>query len=581
MPPLAAALLLLLWAAASSASAASFTCAKPSTCRSAVAYVVPIATTYEQLASRFSPTATLQHLLAANQLPPHTDTSKVIPAKTAVRIPFRCRCAGGVGQSDLEMYTGGRGDDYFMEVVTANNVGAGKYYGWRPLPCSCDKVDGSNVMHLAYVILRTGDNTSEIAAMYGLRESTLLRINNITSSQLLLRQGHILDIPLFHGMGTWSRVHYISTHRERRLNEGDSAVTASKVINIVKVVVPVVTILVYLVTTWCYWKSARNSLSDLACATNRFSRDALLGEGKFGAVYKATLKGQVVAVKKIKAEGKLEDFHRELQTVGNTRHENLVDLKGWCGKIRVIDGKTWWKRVIKVELFLVFEFIPNGDLERHLDNSNQVLSWDKRYKIVKGIGSALHYLHHECNPCILHRDIKPGNILLDEYFNAKLGDFGLSMITSKNRATVVTTAVGSVGYMDPQLMKHGVVEFNRKSDVYSFGIVLLKIACTNKSREEVWQMRGGSEQQVQVDGVVDDRLRFFDRTEMERVVVLGLKCSHSEEAQRPSMQDAMKFLEDGQEFPPTTQGDDSYGVPCTVNEEAPMMTHGDVSSCYP
>ena len=319
----------------------------------------------------------------------------------------------------------------------------------------------------------------------------------------------------------------------------------------------------------------------MACATNRFSRDALLGEGKFGAVYKATLKGQVVAVKKIKAEGKLEDFHRELQTVGNTRHENLVDLKGWCGKIRVIDGKTWWKRVIKVELFLVFEFIPNGDLERHLDNSNQVLSWDKRYKIVKGIGSALHYLHHECNPCILHRDIKPGNILLDEYFNAKLGDFGLSMITSKNRATVVTTAVGSVGYMDPQLMKHGVVEFNRKSDVYSFGIVLLKIACTNKSREEVWQMRGGSEQQVQVDGVVDDRLRFFDRTEMERVVVLGLKCSHSEEAQRPSMQDAMKFLEDGQEFPATTQGDNSYGVPCTVNEEAPMMTHGDVSSCYP
>ncbi|EMS60267.1 putative L-type lectin-domain containing receptor kinase S.7 [Triticum urartu] len=203
------------------------------------------------------------------------------------------------------------------------------------------------------------------------------------------------------------------------------------------------------------------------------------------------------------------------------------------------------------------------------------------YKIVKGIGSALHYLHHECNPCILHRDIKPGNILLNEYFNAKLGDFGLSMIASKNRATVVTTAVGSVGYMDPHLMKDGAVEFSRKSDVYSFGIVLLKIACTQKSREEVWQMRGGSEQQVHVDGVVDERLRFFDRTEMERVVVLGLKCSHSAEAQRPSMEDAMKFLEDGQEFPATTQGDGSYGVPCIVNEEAPMMTHGDVSSYYP
>ncbi|KAF7062795.1 hypothetical protein CFC21_069356 [Triticum aestivum] len=593
MPPLAA-LLLLLWAAASSASAASFTCAKPSTCRSAVAYVVPNATTYEQLASRFSPTATLHHLLAANQLPPHTDTSQAIPAKTAVRIPFRCRCAGGLGQSDLDMYTGGRGDDYFMEVVTANNVAAGKYYGRRPLPCSCDKVDGSHVMHLAYVIVRAGDNISQIAAKYGLRESTLLRINNITSSQLLIRQGHILDIPLFQGMGTWSRVHYNSAHRKRRLQGGgDPGVTTSKVINIVKVVVPVLSVLVYLVTTWCYWRSARNSLSsgangfmefsysDLACATNRFSRDALLGEGMFGAVYKATFKGQEVAVKRIKAEGKLEEFHRELQTVGNTRHENLVDLKGWCGKVRVIDGKTWWKRVIKVELFLVFEFISNGDLEHHLHNNDQVLSWDKRYKIVKGIGSALHYLHHECNPCILHRDIKPGNILLNEYFNAKLGDFGLSMIASKNRATVVTTAVGSVGYMDPHLMKDGAVEFSRKSDVYSFGIVLLKIARTQKSREEVWQMRGGSEQQVHVDGVVDERLRFFDRTEMERVVVLGLKCSHSAEAQRPSMEDAMKFLEDGQEFPATTQGDGSFGVPCIVNEEAPMMTHGDVSSYYP
>lgn len=368
---------------------------------------------------------------------------------------------------------------------------------------------------------------------------------------------------------------------------------AARTANVVKAVLPSVFILVQVYITWYYWRNARNSLSsgangvmqfdysDLARATHRFSNDALLGMGKFGTVYKATCKGHEVAVKKMKAEGKLEDFHRELQTVSNTRHENLVQLKGWCGKVRVIDGKTCWKRQIKVELFLVFEFVPNGDLDHHLHKSDQVLSWGIRYKIVKGIGSALYYLHHECDPCILHRDIKPGNILLDEHFNVKLGDFGLSMIASKNRGAVITTAVGSMAYMDPRLMKHGNVEFNRKSDIYSFGIVLLEIACTKKSREEVWQMRGGSAQQVQVDVVVDARLHFFDRTEMERVVVLGLKCSHPEEAQRPSMEDAMKFLEDGKELPDTTQGVDGYSASCTVNEEAPIMPQGNISACYP
>jgi serine/threonine protein kinase len=106
--------------------------------------------------------------------------------------------------------------------------------------------------------------------------------------------------------------------------------------------------------------------------------------------------------------------------------------------------------------------------------------------------------------------------------------------------------------MDPKVMKHGNVEYSRKTDVYSFGIVLLEIACKKKSREEIWQKCGGSAQKVQVDCVVDDRLRFFDRVEMERVVILGLKCSHPQENEHPSMEDAMKFLEDGQELPPAT-----------------------------
>jgi serine/threonine protein kinase len=182
-----------------------------------------------------------------------------------------------------------------------------------------------------------------------------------------------------------------------------------------------------------------------------------------------------------------------------------------------------------------------------------------RYQIVKGIGSALRYLHHECNKTILHRDIKPGNILLGNDFNAKLADFGLSkIIASKNNTTLVTTAIGTIGYMDPKCMKDGKVNFNRKYDVYSFGILLLEIA-SRKSREQVMEQYRNSAEPPMVE-VADEKLNgVFDKTQMERVIVLGLKCSEPDEKQRPYMVDAMKFLEDGIELPDTTEIEGQQG----------------------
>jgi serine/threonine protein kinase len=121
------------------------------------------------------------------------------------------------------------------------------------------------------------------------------------------------------------------------------------------------------------------SYSQLALATHSFSEESKLGEGAYGTVYKGTYDGQEVAVKKIKTvRGKPDDFHRELQTISNTNHENLVRLKGWCGKTSLIHATSCWKR-IKVELLIVLEFIPNGSLEDHLYNREQVLPWEKRY----------------------------------------------------------------------------------------------------------------------------------------------------------------------------------------------------------
>ncbi|XP_006653134.2 L-type lectin-domain containing receptor kinase IX.1-like [Oryza brachyantha] len=299
---------------------------------------------------------------------------------------------------------------------------------------------------------------------------------------------------------------------------------------------------------------------DLAAATDDFSEDRKLGQGAFGAVYRGELKqlGHHVAVKKIVRESSEghKDFFAEVCTINEAKHKNLVRFFGWCSR-----GYSWWN-IFRLmcscfwsdknnDLFLVYEWMKKGNLYDYLYKSEdaEVLSWQTRYKIAKGIGSGLLYLHHEHDPYILHRDIKPANVLLDDNFNAKLADFGLSRVASPDNATMETTAIGSQGYLDPQCMKHGKVSFNRSSDVYSFGIALLEIACARRHREQIWDLyrRGGD-----VIEAADTRLAIgggHDRTEMKRVIVLGLWCSALETQHRPSMSQAMDVLERGAPLP--------------------------------
>jgi chitin elicitor-binding protein len=210
--PLAAALLFFL---AATASAANFTCAAPrgTTCQSAIGYRVRNATTYGSLLSRFN-TTTLLDLLGANDLPSTTAPSSRVPANATVRIPFTCLCAGnGVGQSNhLPIYTVQPQDGLdaiarnvfdafvtYQEIATANNItnvnliDVGQKL-WIPLPCSCDQVLDADVMHFAHIVAG-GESTSGIAAMFGVSESTLLKINNIADPKSLLKD-QILDVPL-------------------------------------------------------------------------------------------------------------------------------------------------------------------------------------------------------------------------------------------------------------------------------------------------------------------------------------------------------------------------------------------------
>ncbi|CAM0902373.1 unnamed protein product [Alopecurus aequalis] len=359
-------------------------------------------------------------------------------------------------------------------------------------------------------------------------------------------------------------------------------------------------VLAWLILSCFRWRRTRDSFSsgttgirrfkysELAVATGGFSKDSALGEGAFGTVYKGSYTDengmQEVAVKQIKGTtGQADDFSAELKTISGTRHTNLVELKGWCcsrNRWNLIDFMCWCRQQ-RVKLFLVYELVPNGSLHDHLHHKDKILPWERRYQIVKGIGSALRYLHHDCNNLILHRDIKPENILLDNNFNAKLADFGISRIASQKNTTLVTTAIGTVGYMDPQCIKHGEVEFNRKSDVYSFGIVLLEIACTCKSREQVWDLYrlNAANPEVMSEAAADSKLGgVFDKKQMERVILLGLKCSHPDGEHRPYMGDAMKFLEDGIELPTIIEIEVQHGTPGTISPDQQALLTCEVRS---
>ncbi|XP_041016590.1 L-type lectin-domain containing receptor kinase IX.1-like [Juglans microcarpa x Juglans regia] len=283
----------------------------------------------------------------------------------------------------------------------------------------------------------------------------------------------------------------------------------------------------------------RFSYRYLASATNNFSDDKKLGEGGFGAVYRGYLIDLdiPVAVKKISRGSKQgrKEYITEVKIISRIRHRNLVQLIGWCHD--------------NSEFLLVYEFMPNGSLDMHLFSKRSPLTWAVRYKIASGLASALLYLHEEWEKCVVHRDIKSSNVMLDSSFNVKLGDFGLARLMDHELGPQTTGLAGTLGYMAPEYIATG--RASKESDVYSYGVVTLEIATGRKSTdppekdsamgllEWVWNLYGSGRLHV----AIDKRLHMdFEEKEIECLMIVGLWCAHPDRSLRPSIRQAIQVL---------------------------------------
>ncbi|CAN1342790.1 L-type lectin-domain containing receptor kinase IX.1 [Linum perenne] len=284
----------------------------------------------------------------------------------------------------------------------------------------------------------------------------------------------------------------------------------------------------------------RFSYDDLATATSNFSKERKLGEGGFGEVYRGYLNelGSLVAVKKISRGSKQgrKEYVTEVKVISMLRHRNLVQLIGWCHD--------------RGEFLLVYEFMPNGSLDSHLFGRKPALSWSVRYRIAMGLASAIRYLHEEGDQCVIHRDVKSSNIMLDSGFNVKLGDFGLARLMDHEMGLQTTGLAGTLGYLAPEYITTG--RASKESDVYSFGVVCVEIATGRKASdpvsrksgeslvEWVWDLYGAGNLIL----AVDEKLGTmgFDEGQLGRVLIVGLWCAHPDRNARPSIKQVIQVL---------------------------------------
>ncbi|KAK7263873.1 hypothetical protein RJT34_31471 [Clitoria ternatea] len=287
-----------------------------------------------------------------------------------------------------------------------------------------------------------------------------------------------------------------------------------------------------------WYFNGRVVYGDIIEATNNFDNQFCVGEGALGKVYKAEMKGQVFAVKKLKCDAEnidvdsIKTFKSEVEAMTETRHRNIVKLYGFC-----CEG---------MHTFLIYEYMGRGNLSDMLRDEKEALEldWHKRVDILKGVASALSYMHHDCSPPLIHRDISSKNVLLSSNLEPHVSDFGTARFL-KPDSPIWTSFAGTYGYAAPELAYTMAV--NEKCDVFSFGVLAFEVLTGKHPGDLVSYIQTSSEQKINFKEILDSRLAPPTKShvlkELAMIANVALSCLQTNPQSRPTMRSIAQLLE--------------------------------------
>ncbi|KAL4597023.1 hypothetical protein ACB092_12G205700 [Castanea dentata] len=483
-----------------------------------------------------------------------------MPVNRSLSLPSACTAARNGSQlnSSISYLKFGPGMDYFAKEPVKNNVTLSVCQDLCSQNCSClgffhEIFSGSCYLlknHLGSFMLADHnegkDRFGYIKVLVGSsRGSNINQKQNLSVASLVLIPSIVfLIIVVFVIIAIlWLRKKQLFKTKTAKLDRGNSSSSAE----LEMISIPGL--------------PRRFAYEELAAATENFRTQ--IGSGGFGTVYRGTLSDDaVVAVKKITSlgiQGKKE-FCTEVSIIGNIHHVNLVRLKGFCAQGR--------------QRFLVLEYMNRGSLGSTLFGNGPVLEWQERLEIAIGTARRLAYLHSGCEHRIIHCDVKPENILLNDNLQVKISDFGLSKLLNPEQSFLFTTMRGTRGYLAPEWIMSSSI--SDKADVYSYGLVLLEIVRGRKNCSiQTWShstKTSSSEGNApsSATSVSEHRLIYFPlfalemhqqrryleladprlegrvtSEEVEKLVRIALCCVHEDPALRPSMAHVVGMLEGG------------------------------------
>ncbi|KAB2597436.1 LRR receptor-like serine/threonine-protein kinase [Pyrus ussuriensis x Pyrus communis] len=284
---------------------------------------------------------------------------------------------------------------------------------------------------------------------------------------------------------------------------------------------------------------------ELQLATDNFSETNVLGQGGFGKVYKGVLSDNTkVAVKRLtdyESPGGDAAFQREVEMISVAVHRNLLRLIGFC--------------TTPTERLLVYPFMQNLSVAyrlREIKPGEPVLDWSTRKQVALGTARGLEYLHEHCNPKIIHRDVKAANVLLDEDFEAVVGDFGLAKLVDVRRTNVTTQVRGTMGHIAPEYLSTG--KSSERTDVFGYGIMLLELVTGQRAidfsrleeEDDVLLLDHVKklEREKRLDAIVDSNLNDgYNIQEVEMMIKVALLCTQGSPEERPLMSEVVRMLE--------------------------------------